>query len=809
MRTLILAVLLLSGLTAFGQNFVEQHHRAKIFYQTADQLSRLDQLGVAVDHGYHKPAYSLESDFSDAELAIVAAEGLTYEIIIKNVGQYYLDQNNPASDRYVAPATAPKSADCAGEITVYPTPENYHGGSMGGFLTYDEMLTELDEMYAYSEVNNLGIITQRADNINPENPDDLKTFEGRYQQWVMISNDAEEPSSGQPQVFYNAIHHAREPASLQQLIFFMWYLLENYTTDPAVRDIVDNTELYFMPCVNPDGYIYNELTNPDGGGFWRKNRRDGVGVDNNRNYDYVTPDGNSIFNTTGVDNNPNGSTYPGTAAFSEPENRGTRYFIEHHEFTMVLNNHTSGGLVLYPFGYALQERTPDDLIFRAISEEMVSGNGYRNILSSELYPASGDSDDFAYGLLTTTDGGVREKVYAMTPEIGPAFWPAESQIEGVCEKMVLHNLRAAQFTGVFGQVKDQTPELVETTNYTFDFAYTRLGFVDGPVTVSLIPVSGNIEAVAAPKTFSGIDQGVTVFDELTMLLTEDIVGGEEVIFKVQIENGRTVRQLDVRKIYGQPTTILTDEVDNLNGWTTDSWGISNTVFYPGSPASSVTDSPGGDYENNQTNILELAETIDLTTTDIASATLNFYARWDIEGNYDYVQVQAAVAGSNDFTPLCGQYTRLGVRTHDNAEGEPLYDGQQEDWVLESVNLEAYLGSEVAIRFLFYSDGGVVEDGFYLDKLSVNVIEPTPSSVGSAPFAGELDVFPNPVDKLLTVKTSLSSYDFRLRNTLGQLVLEGNGQAGSQQLDLEQFPSGTYTLTVVARGEEQTIRVVRQ
>ncbi|MEM6773170.1 MAG: M14 family zinc carboxypeptidase, partial [Bacteroidota bacterium] len=336
--------------------------------------------------------------------AIVTAEGLRYEIVIKDVGQYYRDRNNPASIHYVAPAAAQKNANCTEEGFTYPTPSNYNSGSMGGFLTYAEMLAELDEMYAYSEANNLGIITPRADNINPNDPDDLKTFEGRYQQWVMISNNAEAPSTGQPQVFYNAIHHAREPASLQQLVFFMWYLLENYATDAEVRDIVDNTELYFMPCVNPDGYVYNELTDPNGGGFWRKNRRDGVGVDNNRNYNYVTPDGTSVFNTSGVSGDPNGQTYPGTEAFSEPENRGTRYFIEQREFTVVLNNHTFGELLLFPFGYA-RERTEDDDIFEAISAEMVSANGYNNILSADLYPASGDSDDFGYGLLETAEGG--------------------------------------------------------------------------------------------------------------------------------------------------------------------------------------------------------------------------------------------------------------------------------------------------------------------------------------------------------------------------------------------------------------------
>ena len=116
----------------------------------------------------------------------------------------------------------------------------------------------------------------------------------------------------------------------------MWYLLENYDTDTDVKAIIDNTELFFIPIVNPDGYIYNETTNPFGGGLWRKNRKDNqngsYGVDLNRNYSYVTPEGEEVWNTAGTSNNTSDNTYAGTMPFSEPESKAVRYFIELHEF---------------------------------------------------------------------------------------------------------------------------------------------------------------------------------------------------------------------------------------------------------------------------------------------------------------------------------------------------------------------------------------------------------------------------------------------------------------------------------------------
>ncbi len=52
----------------------------------------------------------------------------------------------------------------------------------------------------------------------------------------------------------------------------MQYLLENYASDPWVTHLVDNRQQWFIPVLNPDGYVYNETIEPEGGGMHRKNR---------------------------------------------------------------------------------------------------------------------------------------------------------------------------------------------------------------------------------------------------------------------------------------------------------------------------------------------------------------------------------------------------------------------------------------------------------------------------------------------------------------------------------------------------------
>ncbi|EPB65909.1 zinc carboxypeptidase, partial [Ancylostoma ceylanicum] len=205
------------------------------------------------------------------------------------------------------------------------------------------------------------------------------TWENRPIYHVLIS-DHPTTDDGDPKVLYSALHHAREPLSMSQLIYYMWYLLENYETSAEVKYLVDNTQLFFVPCVNPDGYIYNETTNPNGGGMHRKNRNPAVGttnkgVDINRNYGYG-------WGTTGVSTNQNNDTYPGTAAFSEPETQAMRWLVQNHRIQSALNAHTYGDMLLFPIGRTTSEYADHHDYFLALSAHLTQYNGYEASKSS-------------------------------------------------------------------------------------------------------------------------------------------------------------------------------------------------------------------------------------------------------------------------------------------------------------------------------------------------------------------------------------------------------------------------------------------
>lgn len=113
-----------------------------------------------------------------------------------------------------------------------------------------------------------------------------------------------------PAVFYESLIHCREWITGPVVLYLADYLVNNYDTNPDVADLVDGLDIYLVPVVNPDGYVYTWTTNR----MWRKNRRnngDGsYGVDLNRNWGYEW--GYDDYGSSPV---PSSTTYRGTAPF--------------------------------------------------------------------------------------------------------------------------------------------------------------------------------------------------------------------------------------------------------------------------------------------------------------------------------------------------------------------------------------------------------------------------------------------------------------------------------------------------------------
>ena len=782
----------------FGQDIQEKHQRAKISYNQSEDLMKLESFGIPIDHGVHKKGVFIISDFSISEIQTARNAGYTVDILIEDSKEYFLQRNSINS-------VAERNLFCTDQTSSdFETPDNFNLGSMGGYLTYQEMLDQLDLMKSlYPDL----ITTKEniSDFITEGQPDNSTTppIGGNGIKWVKISDNPSNSSENEPQILYTAIHHAREPNSLSQLIFYMWYLLENYDEDNEIKSIVDNTELFFVPVINPDGYLYNEKTDPNGGGFWRKNRKNGNGVDNNRNYDYyINGDPvDGIWGGEGASNDPNNQTYHGTAPFSEVENQAIKWFCEQHYFVMALNNHSYGELLLYPYGYANDVPTPENELFEIVSEVLVSQNGYDNILSSGLYPAAGDSDDFMYG---TT--GTHDKIYAMTPEIGPEFWPPSSQIEGIAKSMMYLNITSAKMVNNYADLIDTSPLFVGNEviiDQTFDIK--RLGLSgSGNFTININPISTNIGAVGDPISFSNLDVLEETNGTIQYTLINETQAGDPIVFEIIINNGSYDTKVLLNKIFGSLIPVFEDIGDSTtDNFDNNGWGITNTTYV--SPSSSITESPNGNYQNNENKTIRLSENINLTNA--IGANVTFYAKWDIENNWDYVQLEVSIDNGNSWIPQCGHFTNEGSSNGGQPTGQPLYDGIQNNWVLERIDLSDYLGEEITMRFKFESDGEVRADGFYFDDLTVNVLDDETLNNADV-LASQFSVYPNPISNLLYITTPKNNYTLGIYNIQGQLMSTPSVYSGSQTIDYSQYTKGIYLMKFTSNDHTKIFKIIK-
>lgn len=769
--------LLFLFLCSFFQLWAQSNLYSKVkIWLLARDLSELTNLSIATDHGTLKKDVWFVTDLSQNELEEVREAGFDVEVLIEDVQKYYKEQNWSVQTKGI------KSNICGNNDFQIPVVENYSVGSMGGFLTYQEMLNNLDSMVAKYP----NLISARAP------IDTFTTIENRPIYWLRISNTPNTDDFSKPEILYTALHHAREPASMQQLIYYMWYLLENYGNDPELSYVMNNIEMYFVPCINPDGYIYNEQTDPNGGGMHRKNRRNvgsnNKGVDLNRNYSYE-------FGGPGTSSNPDSDTYKGTGPFSEPETRAMEWFTINHNFSITLNYHSYADALLFPWGYENSFQCPDHDLYTALSSYMVKENNYDNYQSALLYEAAGDSDDWAYG-----EQNDKPKVFAMTPEVGgnsDGFWPSQQNILGICRENVFQNFAAAQSLLDAYELEDLSASMLTSPNFAMDFQFQRLGLQNANYTLNLTALDIALSNVNNPQIISGLDFGETSLASFTGDIDEASVQNNQLTFVMEIATSTSTRYDTFVKYYGETVTVFDGSDGSLNAWSSnDDWGLDNDAY---SPPTSIGDSPGSDYSNNESNVL-ISNSIDLRQADVAIA--EFFAKWEIEKGYDYVQISASVDGSS-WTPLCGNYTVIG--NNNQAEDEPLYDGLQAAWVRESLDLSAFLGEEIQLRFLLKSDQFSRGEGFNFDDFKVITIGGNPTAIKDLSMDA-FRVYPNPTNSKLTIEyPSLSSGRLEIVNLMGQVVKSVELKKVKQELWLEDMNTGIYWLKVYHAGQLQGVQ----
>ncbi len=779
MKKIILLITLIASISMNAQ--VQKYHKVQMMGD--EQLAKqLLQLGITIDHSDANDE-GIVAEISDAEVQILKQNKVKYKILIYDLSKFYEARNK---------ADAVSKTSVAGVCNASPIakPSHFHLGSMGGYFTYVEMQQILDSMaLLYPTI----ISVKQA--LSPQ------SIEGRNIWQVKISDNPaiDEP---EPEVLYTSLHHAREAASLSQLIFYMWYLLENYATNPDIQGIIDNSEMYFVPCVNPDGYVYNQTTNPSGGGLWRKNRKvngDGTfGVDLNRNYgDHWGYDNIGSSPSTSSD------TYRGTAAFSEPETQAMRNFCNTRQFITALNAHTYSNLLIYPWGYLPSIYTPDSATFVNWSvlltedSRFLYGTGDQTV----AYVTNGDSDDWMYGEQTS-----KPKILSMTPEAGSSadgFWPASSRIIDICKTTFMQNLNLVKLAIKNGVAKDNNDKFLSTSGY-LKYTMQRLSINSTTFTVSIMPVGGDITSVGPQKIYPSLAANQKINDSISFTLNTGLTVGQTIKYLITVNSGAFSRSDTITKIYGIPTTLFSEGGNSTSTSysTSGSWGLSTTKFV--SPPTSITDSPVGLYASNSNKSITLNNQVNLSNAIYAH--LQYYTRFEIEKNSDKAQILISTNNGSSFTPLCAKYETSPASFGGTA---PIYDGFQDDWVKEDIDLSAYIGQNILIRFTFSSNFNVNKDGFYFDDILIRKLpNPVVNVKQNTVFEDNISLSPNPSAGVFNLlNPNLKNIDVTVYNTLWQVVFKTTTANQQSMINIEEYHNGIYFVKLKLDNQEVIKKVV--
>lgn len=436
-------------------------------------------------------------------------------------------------------------------------PPGFGQGSMGGYYTFAEIIATLD--YYVATYPNL--VSQKVA---------IGTsIEGRTL-WAVKVSDNPNVTENEPRVLFDALHHAREPMSAHTLLWLLDHLTTRYGSDDEITWLVDHREIWFVPVVNPDGYVYNQTTDPNGGGLWRKNRRNLAGscdgVDLNRNWPTAWG-----FDNAGSSNNACDETFRGSGPASEPEIQAMNAFVAGKNFRTGWSVHTYGEWIVEPYGYK-PGNPPNAPAYSEYGADMAAYNGYiAGPAYNILYPANGVAADHyhdVYGMIN------------FSPELGTSFWPPISSAVAIATENLQPALLMVKYAGTwltpqstaFSQLTgdgDAFPEVGEIFNLVVTLRNKGQISTGGPVQLTLTSPTADLTVIngsATLATLASLSNGSNAATPLSVRIEPSAAPGTSDL-TLTIAFGSDSQVLSVPITVGAPRSIVRDNAESDLGWT--------------------------------------------------------------------------------------------------------------------------------------------------------------------------------------------------------------------------------------------------
>ncbi|MBM3935434.1 MAG: hypothetical protein FJ319_14285, partial [SAR202 cluster bacterium] len=119
---------------------------------------------------------------------------------------------------------------------------------------------------------------------------------------------------------------------------------------------------------------------------------------------------------------------------------------------------------------------------------------------------------------------------------------------------------------------------------------------------------------------------------------------------------------------------------------------------------------------NRGDSIDTTLTREMDLTGVTQATLEFQTWYDIEEDWDYAYVAVSTDGGSKWTVVPGERSSF-KNPIGNSFGSG-FTGASGGWVKERVDLAAYAGKKVLVRFEYITDDSIYREGFAIDDISV-------------------------------------------------------------------------------------------
>jgi hypothetical protein len=525
-------------------------------------------------------------------------------------------------------------------------------------------------------------------------------------------------SENEPEFKYISSMHGDEVLGFDLLLRLIQLLTSQYGVDTRITNLVNSTEIWINPLMNPDGYVAHS-------------RYNAAGIDLNRNFPM-----------------PTGSQHPDGESWA-PETIAMMDFISAHSFLLSANFHGGEVVMNYPWDYTYT-LAPDDaylqqaaLSYASHYSTMYNSSQFVHGITNGAawYVTTGSYQDWNYGFTDCMD---------ITAEVSSNKWPASSQLESLWNQNKESLLSYMEFVhkGINGTVWDNNNNPLAATisiagnikntttdpsvgDYhrlllpgTYSITASAVGFVSQSVSVT-VPISGQVVhnfilEPAQTMSFSGqvrdlngqlINGASVAIGTPTPINLSTTATGTFAInslyegdYTVTInKTGFAVYQQVVQfradsnaKVFVLSQPMFNEDFQSgLSNWSIQTpWA---TTVQSGNTV--LTDSPSGNYSNNQNRSIGIANPISLQ--NVQNPVLSFSNKYNLESGYDFVYVEATPNGST--------WTVLGSFT-----------GQQSSWQTSSFSLNAFTGSSTfRFRFRLNTDSAVTADGIYIDDVQIS------------------------------------------------------------------------------------------